>query len=108
MKPELIFGLIIATVGFVCGTLLLLKMLQNKHDERIEEKRIEAAEKEERKRSRTARTETEWVKAYYELDDENELLKTRIGILEDQLRRAREQMATYKIASLGSVGGDKA
>ncbi len=101
MKPELIFGLIIATVGFVCGTMLLLKVLQNTHEERIEAKRIEAIEKEERKRSRSARTESEWIKAYYEKDDECEALKTRNGILEDQLRRAREQMAKCRIAEVG-------
>lgn len=92
-----IVGLCLLTVTLVCGTVLLREWLVLRS---IEKRRAEQKQ-EERRLNRDKRFHDQNETLYLETKAKLNDAYTRIGILEDQLRRARETMSKFKIADIG-------
>ena len=92
-----IVGLVLTSISIICITVLVKERMKI----RSMEKRREEQKKEERRQSRDKRyhdgNETLYLETKAELDE----AKTKISILEEQLRKQRELMKNIKIADLG-------
>lgn len=98
-----IAGMLLLAVVAVCSTIVAKDILNRK----IEEQHRKDAERRERSRNRDKRfhdrNETLYLVTKAKLDEQI----VRNGILEEQLRRARETMAKVRIADVGKDGKDE-
>ena len=102
MVVDKIAGIILLTITLICGTVLAREWLII----RSIEKRREEQKREERRLNRDKRFHDENEALYLETKAELEDAKTRIGILEEQLRKDRELMRKVKISDLGKEKKD--
>lgn len=92
-----IVGLVLTSISLICITVLVKEWLMI----RSMEKRREEQKKEERRQSRDKRFHDENETLYLETKAKLDEAKTKISILEEQLRKQRELMKSVKIADLG-------
>lgn len=100
MKIEYIIGVFALTVSAVCGTLLLLKRMDIAYQERVQNKRIEAAEKNRREEIRMDCTAANWQKLYEEERGKRIALETINESLRKEIGRNRKLLAHVKVAEL--------
>ena len=96
MIVDKIAGIILVTISLICGTVLAREWIII----RSLEKRREEQKREERRQNRDKRFHDGNEALYLETKAELEDAKTRIGILEEQLRKDRELMRKVKVADL--------
>lgn len=92
-----IFGLIMATVCMVCGTVIVTTSIINKQN--IAHK----ADQANRDRIQSARNNTfncEAIALYEDEKNKREAAETKVLILEQQLRNARELLGKVKVADV--------
>ena len=92
-----IVGLVLVSITLICITVLAREWLVIRSIER----RREEQKKEERRLNRDKRFHDENETLYLETKAKLDMAETRIGILEEQLRRDREVMKKVHIADLG-------
>lgn len=95
-----IVGLVLTSISLICITILVKEWLMI----RTMEKRREEQKKEERRQNRDKRFHDGNETLYLETRAELDAAKTKISILEEQLRKQRELMKNIKIADLGKGG----
>lgn len=92
MRFQAICGLIIVLAALACGTLLLYKQMDIKDKEDQERRRAN-------EKSVNKIRHDKFRLAYEAEYERRELAETKLNITAEQLKRAREQMASMKIQS---------
>ena len=97
----------IIMVGFcgVCGTVLLVKLLDGIARVRIERLRIEQADRARHEEQSEKAVCDKWIQLYYSERNEKDELKVQNRILSDELNRCKSVMAMTKLADVGGATG---
>lgn len=98
MTTVQILGLIMASVGMICGTAIIITAICNKQNNKFR------AEQLEKKRRQSAWNETfnnESMLLYETYREKCETLEVQNGILKQQLRNARDLLGKVKVSDIG-------
>ena len=97
MTTVQILGLIMAIVGMICGTILIIIAICNKQNNDF---RAEQADKERRQAKWNETFNNEAMLLYETYREKCETLQVQNGILKQQLQNARELLGKVKVADL--------
>lgn len=97
MNDIQIIGLIMATVCAICGTAIVCTSIVTKRNNQL---RAEQAERDRRQTAWNKTFESEALALYEDEKAKREAAETRCGILEHQLRNARELLGKVKVADV--------
>lgn len=100
MKIEIVIGLILLTVVSICGTILLSKRFEIAYAERIEKKRIEADERNQREQIRMDCAANNWAALYQDEHDKLIQMEQVNKRLKKQLQNAEKLLSKVRVADL--------
>lgn len=92
-----IFGLIMASLCVVCATTIITTSILNKQNNAF---KAEQAEKDRKQSARNNTFNCEAIALYEDEKAKREVAETKVRILEQQLRNARELLGKVKVADV--------
>ena len=92
-----VFGLIMATVCAICGTAIIITSIRTKRNNQF---RAEQAERDRRQAAWNNTFNCEAIALYEDEKAKREAAETKVCILEQQLRNARELLGKVKVADV--------
>ena len=92
-----VFGLIMATVCAICGTAIIITSIRTKRNNQF---RAEQAERDRKQTAWNKTFECEAIALYEDEKNKREAAETKVLILEQQLRNARELLGKVKVADV--------
>lgn len=103
-----VIGIIVVGFCGVCGTVLLVKLLDSMAQVRIERLRIEQADKARHEAQSEKSVCDKWIQLYYSERNEKDELKVQNRILQNELNRCKSVMAMTRLADVGGATGKAA